>query len=192
MNDDQDSLPGLGPVPERGPRTLRDLVGAAGTRSGSSPMETFLTAPEAAGGAEGRLRLGFPSSDQLARFVAGQHQRLLEHLDLPAPLRLVGGGHLERKRFFSGGRVAAPDLVLAGPENELVLVFTISPLAEPLRLPDPTSLDVVRSLGHEVVGILVTPDPPDHLVERVEESLARFGPANPMHWVRYRIDLEIV
>ncbi|NND85066.1 MAG: hypothetical protein HKN46_07955 [Acidimicrobiia bacterium] len=156
-------------------------------------MDTLLTAPDSAPeDASGKMRLGFPSSDQLARFVAGQHGRLLGHLGLPAPLRLIGGGHLERKRFFASGRVSAPDVVLSSPEGHLVLVFAISPVTEPLRLPDPTALDVVTSLGHDATGVLITPDPSAEMVERIEESLARFGPETPMHWVRYRIDLEII
>lgn len=193
MTDEQDPLPGLAPASERAARTLRDLVGANGPSQGRSPMETLLAAPDdAAEDPAGRLRLGFGSSDQLARFVAGQHGRLLAHLDLPTPLRLLGGGHLERKRFFSAGRVAAPDVVLSDPDGHLVLVFTISPLTAPVRLPDPTSLEVVRSLGHEATGVLVTPDPPEDVAEDVRTALARFGPDTPLHWVRYRIDLEII
>jgi hypothetical protein len=191
MSDDQGQLPGLGPPGERSARTLRDLVGSTG--SGRSPIDTLLAAPDSGpDDPPGRMRLGFPSSDQLARFVAGQHGRLLGHLGLPEPLRLIGGGHLERKRFFSAGRVSAPDLVLSDPEGHLVLVFTVSPVTHPLRLPDPTALEVVRSLGHEATGVLVTPDPSEEMTERVQEALARFGPETPMHWVRYRIDLEIV
>lgn len=191
MSDDQGHLPGIGSTPDRTPRTLRDLVGASGT--GRAPIDTFLATPDdATGDLPGRMRLGFPSSDQLARFIAGQHGRLLGHLDLPGPLRLIGGGHMEPKRFFSAGRVSAPDLVLSDPDGRLVLVFTISPVADPLRLPDPMSLEVVTSLGHEATGVLVTPDPSKEMTERITEALARFGPDTPMHWVRYRIDLEII
>ena len=85
-----------------------------------------------------------------------------------------------------------PTSALSDPDGRLVLVFTISPVADPLRLPDPTALAVVTSLGHEAIGVLVTPDPSEAMAERITEALARFGPDTPMHWVRYRIDLEII
>lgn len=151
-------------------------------------MESLLATPD--GGNTSTLRLGFPSADQLARFVAGQHSRLLGHLDLPGPLRHTAGGHLEPRRFFVGGRAIAPDLVLTGPSGELVLIFTASPLTATTRLPDPRSLDLVGSLGHSVQGVLVTPDPDEEVAMLVTAHLASH--ATPMHWVRYRIELTIL
>lgn len=170
-----------------GRRTLQDLVDAHPTTR-TSPMESLLATPD--GGNSSTLRLGFPSTDQLARFVAGQHARLLSHLDLPGPLRHTAGSHLEPRRFFVGGRAIAPDLVLTGPSGELVLIFTASPLTAATRLPDPRTIELVGTLGHSVQGVFVTPEPDEEVAIRVSEHLASF--ATPMHWVRYRIELTVL
>ena len=185
MPDDQDRLPGLGP--KNGPRTLRDLVDSHSTAQ-TSQMGSLLATPD--NGTGSTLRLGFPSTDQLTRFVAGQHARLFSGLDLPTPLRHTAGGHLERKRFFVGGRIVAPDLVLTGPAAELVLVFTISPLNAKSRLPDPHSLELVRSLGNQAYGVLVTPEPDAETADLVNEYLSALD--EPLHWVRYLIELKIL
>lgn len=188
MPDDQDQLPGLGAAkPRNGRRTLRDLVDSH-PEDRTSPMETLLATEGGAGSAA--LRLGFPSADQLSRFVAGQHARLFSHLDLPSPLRHSAGGHLERRRFFAAGRVTSPDLVFTGPAAELVLVFTVSPLTETTRLPDRHSMELVRSLGHDAHGVLVSPEPDPQTAETVKEYLASLEV--PMDWVRYRIELTIL
>lgn len=187
MSDDR-HRPGPAPNgPRDGRRTLRDLVDAHPTTR-TSPMESLLATPD--GGNSSTLRLGFPSGDQLTRFVAGQHARLLGHLGLPKPLRHSAGGHLEPRRFFVGGRAVAPDLVLTGPDGELVLIFTASPITTATRLPDHNAMDLVRSLGHTVHGVLITPEPDEETSIHVGEHLASFE--TPMHWVRYRIELTIL
>ncbi len=183
----EDHTPPGDPVARNGRRTLRDLVDSHAPGQAGA-METFLATGDAAAG--GSLRLGFPSGEQLTRFVAGQHARIFAHLDLPRPLRHTSGAHLERRRFFAGGRVAAPDLVFTGPTGELVIVFTASPLTMSTRLPDPHALEVVASLDHVVHGILVTPDPDPDTSAWVADHLASL--VLPMQWVRYRIDLTIL
>ncbi len=188
MPDDQDHLPGLGEGKARnGRRTLRELVDSH-SEERTSPMETLLATEGGANPAI--LRLGFPSPDQLTRFVAGQHARLFSRLALPSPLRHTAGGHLERRRFFAGGRITSPDLVFTGPAGELVLVFTASPLTATTRLPDRHSIELVRALGHEAHGVLVTPEPDPATAEIVEGYLADLEV--PLHWVRYRIELTIL
>lgn len=185
MPDDLDTPPG--PVGGRnGPRTLRDLVSSQSpTRTAN--LQTLLATSDASSGS---LRLGFPSGDQLARFVAGQHARLFANLPLPEPLKHTAGGHLERKRFFMGGRIAAPDLVFTGPEAELVLVFTASPLSASTRLPDLRAVELVAALGHTAHGVLITPEPDAETADRVTEYIGTL--ATPLHWVRYRIELTIL
>ena len=187
MPDDQDRLPGLGPRNKNTPRRLRDMVGSHSPAQTSHMGSLLATSDDAIGNT---LRLGFPATDQLTRFVAGHHARLFANLDLPTPLRHTAGGHLERKRFFVGGRIVAPDLVLTSPNGELVLVFTVSPLNATSRLPDPRSLELVRSLGHRAHGVLVTPEPDAETAEIVNAYLS--GLDRPMHWVRYLIELKIL
>lgn len=187
MPDDQDRPRDLGPGNKNGPRTLRDMVDSHSSAQ-TSQMGSLLATPDSGTGST--LRLGFPSTDQLTRFVAGQHARLFANLGLPAPLRHTAGGHLDRKRFFVGGRIVAPDLVLTGPNAELVLVFTVSPLDATSRLPDPHSLELVRSLGNTAHGVLVTPEPDAETAEVVAAYLSALD--EPIYWVRYRIELKIL
>lgn len=169
--------------PGRVRRTLRDLVAEA-----SPSAIDGVIGPEPA---KRSLTLGFPSSAQLARFVAGYRDHLLAGLGL-GPLEVVGGGTKPARRHYHLGRSVTPDVLLRAADDTHVVVAVSEGAGVPERTPLVDELAVIGGLMGPVVGVLVTPAGLDETTTTaIWAHIAELRRSHDVHWLRYTISMDL-